>query len=56
MHTFLNRANAVFAYAFSCVATVTLCCYLSTAYVSANAHTVLTDPNVLEGMWGRTTS
>ena len=32
MHTFLNRANAVFAYAFSCVATVTLCCYLSTAW------------------------
>lgn len=34
MHTFLNRANAVFAYAFSCVATVTLCCYLSTAWVT----------------------
>jgi len=32
MHTFLNRANAVFAYAFSCVATVTLLCFLSTAW------------------------
>jgi hypothetical protein len=35
MHTFLNRANAVFAYAFSCVATVTLMCYLSTAFDTA---------------------
>eukprot|EP00039_Didymoeca_costata_P005680 m.83595 g.83595 ORF g.83595 m.83595 type:complete len:178 (+) comp12929_c0_seq3:135-668(+) len=33
MHTFLNRANALFAYAFSCVATVTFLCFLSTALI-----------------------